>query len=178
MHDRPPLAGYSLWLEAGGDVFLQPMIAALAREHGTRPFHSHATLLGLLEKTESDLPALRKTCRMIAGAHHPFELQLTDIGMRDMYFQSVFLNLAPSPELDAMHREAREPFGHGGDLPFQPHWSIIYGDLDAAAKASAAKTIAAAVALPLTITIDAITLMDVRGFPDEWTVVERIRLGT
>lgn len=172
---KPPLIGYSLWLEAEEkeQAFLQTLVDDLARRHGTRRFGAHLTLLGLLEKTENDLEYIRRSSEDIAKNTAMLTTEIIGIGIRDMYFQSVFLPVSPSPELLRLNDAARKYFGHSGDAPYMPHWSGIYGDLGVATRHEVASSILFILRFPFTVPITNLALVDVKGYPDEWTVKER-----
>lgn len=172
---KPPLTGYSLWLEAREPEqrFLQLLVYDLAREYSTRPFGAHATLLGLLDKREADLDTIGQACEKITSEFRGVVTEIIGVGTRDMYFQSVFLLVAPSEDLVVMSRRARTLLGHESDPPFMPHWSALYGDLDRRAKALIARELVTKLELPRVVAINNVALVDVRGYPDEWKIIQR-----
>lgn len=164
-----------MWLEAGepGQQFLQSLVGDLAREYNTRPFGAHATLLGLLDKSEADLDTIGKACEEIVSEYHGVITEIIGVGIRNMHFQSVLLLVAPSKDLVAMNHRARTFLGHDDDPPFMPHWSAVYGDLNQQTKESIARELVTKITLPRVVTVRYIALVDVRGYPDEWQVVQR-----
>lgn len=177
---KPPLTGYSLWFEAAEteQEFWQELIDDLAHEGNTRSFRAHGTLIGLLDKGPADVDQISRACREIAGSYRSVATEIIGVGMRDMYFQSVFLLALPTADLVAMNQQARKLLGHEHDPPFMPHWSALYGDFEWSVRKTATQRLLSRLVLPRTIPIAAITLVDVQGYPDEWKVIERYPFTT
>ncbi|MEX1997539.1 MAG: 2'-5' RNA ligase family protein [Candidatus Andersenbacteria bacterium] len=172
---KPPLKGYSLWLEAkkSDQQFLQSLVDSLAQEHGVRSFGAHATLIGLLDKGPSDLATIAQACEEIASGYRDVTSEIIGVGIRDMYFQSVFLLVTPTKDLVDMNQKARTLLGHESDSPFMPHWSALYGDITRHQKDAVAQRLITEVSFPHVVTINNIALVDVQGYEDEWKVVRR-----
>jgi 2'-5' RNA ligase len=176
---KPPLAGYSLWLEADEEnqADLQALADDLAHSFETRGFLAHATLLGLLDKSSADLDSIRAACAEIASIYNAVEGELIGAAVREAHFQCVFMPMVPTRELLAMNHRARHSLGHEMDPPFMPHWSAVYGDLDQVAKSGIVSAIQQRVAFPRRIQLQTLAVADVDGYPDEWEIIERYPLG-
>jgi 2'-5' RNA ligase len=172
---KPPLSGYALWLEAHDEEQrkLQGVADELAQQHHTRSFGAHATLLALLDKTEADVDRIREVARTLAAQGRGLETEIIGIGMRQQYFQAVFLVAAPSADLMALHQQARTLLGHENDPPFMPHWSALYGDLDQATKTAIAQNLFSELTFPWRVPLRTIALVSAKGYPDGWKVIER-----
>src|SRR5437870_349676 len=98
---KPPLAGYSLWLESNDEEkrFFQGLINALAVRYGGQRFDPHVTLLSLLNWPEDKFEEAQYHLDSLVEGVKIFSLELIGIGRRDQYFQSVFLPAVPTPEL-------------------------------------------------------------------------------
>ncbi|TSC72886.1 MAG: hypothetical protein G01um101438_285 [Parcubacteria group bacterium Gr01-1014_38] len=176
---KPPLKGYSLFLEAEGSEqkFLQELVDDLARKNRTFTFPAHVTLLGLLDKTPADLDHVKQAGREIAAGYRGVVTEIVGMGIRRMYFQSVFLPVSPSSELMTMSQQARVLLGHEADPPFMPHWSAVYGDIDERQKRAIVRDLMGVVPFPKVVAIKNIALADVSGYPDEWKILERYPLA-
>lgn len=123
----PNATGYSLWLTPTGPVQnrLSALIEDLSRRHHTPPFPPHVTLLGGISTPRGEpLAAARQLAETIA----PFELTFAGIAWRDIYFQCLFIDVEPSPELLTAGTAARHQLGMS-EKPFHPHLSLLYGQL-------------------------------------------------
>jgi hypothetical protein len=61
----------------------------------------------------------------------------------EVYFQCVYLRMVPTDQLNRAHELAATAFGvvpgNGGGRPYMPHLSLVYGDLDASERRTAAE---------------------------------------
>ena len=118
---------YTIWMIPTGYAYarLISIIEELSRKFGTLRFEPHVTLLGeiLLPKKEV-LDKTRRLTELISS----FEISLFDIGHSNQYFKCLFLNAEKSPDLMEAGRKARRVFGR--DEPYEPHLSLLYGNID------------------------------------------------
>ena len=176
---KPPLAGYALWLLASGarQNQLQSLVDDLSARAGTRRFLAHATLLGLLDYAGESAANIVAEARALAQAAPPLELELVGVGIRNAYFQALFLPIVPTAPLMELHHEARQRFHHEGDPPFLPHVSILYGDVHPAEKLRTFNRITERLPFPVPVTADQLAVVRVDGYPDAWTVEQTFPLG-
>ena len=139
----------SLWLRPAGDA-LETINKAvrLAHKHGGGPLmQPHVTLLSGMETTK--LSAETKLKRL-ATRIKPFTVKLGKIEWRDDYFRCLYAAAEPGKELAAAQRDAYDAFDMNPAPPFEPHLSLVYGNLDAAAK----KKVAAELGGKLTVSFE------------------------
>lgn len=94
-----------------------------------------------------------------AGAA-PFTVALTALADSDLRFRCITVTAA-APQLHAVA---------------QPHLSLLYAELGPAERAALRASVE--LALPMTITVDAIWDVDTSGDVSEWRVVNARKLGT
>lgn len=129
---HPPVA--SLWLLAAGadETALADEIRRLATRHECPVFHPHLTVLG-------DIPADPADClagsRAVAAAAPPFAVPVDDIVTGEAFYRSFYALFAAVPELLALRQAAIRQFRLDPG-PFMPHVSLLYGPVEAAAKAA------------------------------------------
>ena len=176
---KPPIKGYAIWFDADveSQTKLQGLINTLAEWYEVESFLAHATLIGLLDKTKADLEAMQLACRELAGMFSEVLCEITGVGVRDAYFQSVFLTAVPSDKIVAINSQARILLGHEADVPYMPHWSAVYGDFSAEIKKGIVSDAWGTVELPMTVQLRNINLVDVSGHPKEWKIIESFPIG-
>lgn len=179
MDPMPPLKGYSLWLMGSGKGWqslqrLMSLSQAIALSDST--FFAHATLIGLLDFRSIQKDELEQGALQLAQTCNPLTIEVTGIGMRDVYFQSMFLPIQPSVELMQLNTQARRIFKHENDPPFMPHLSLIYGYPKWLIKAEIAKMLMLEIQFPLSITLDQLALVRVDGYPHEWEIEAKFPL--
>ena len=101
------------------------------RRGGGPRFKPHLTLLSGIETTHADAELKLKH---LASRIRPFEIRLGRIEWRHEYFRCLFISAIPSEELAAAKREAHEAFEMNPPPPFEPHVSLLYGNIDEALK--------------------------------------------
>nr|ALS88869.1 cyclic phosphodiesterase-like protein [uncultured bacterium] len=99
----------------------------LHRRAGGPPVRPHVTLLSGIENTQARAEIKLKHLAMRIKA---FPIRLEQIAWRQDYFRCLFVTIAPSAELEAAHRIAHEVFEMGPPDPFEPHLSLLYGNID------------------------------------------------
>ncbi len=120
-------SAYSLWLRPFGEVGfeLRQQIKELSKQFDSPLFYPHVTLLGNPKLHETKLIQLTET---LAHSLKPFTVYLERGGMRDRYFQSLFVTVKKSDPLMSAHHIAKELFDCEEEEDFFPHLSLIYGD--------------------------------------------------
>lgn len=155
----------SLWLRPEGETRARIIeVMRRLRERGGGPaFEPHVTLLGGIEAEAAD--AGSKLERLTARIR-PITLALGRIDWREERFRCLFAVVAPSAELAAARRAAVEVFGVVPAGPYEPHLSLLYGEIDAALKRELAA--AAGGGLDLSFEAAAVELVDTsRNIPVE-----------
>lgn len=177
---KPPVKGYALWLEAkphDQEVF-QDLADGLAGIYGTCRFLAHATLTPLLDTRASDLDNVRRVCTLLAESYRGVTMELVGVGMRDAYFQSVFMPAVPTADLMRMNLQARQQLGYEIQTPYMPHWSAVYGDLHRWVKQAVVQVLLAQFVFPKIVPLGTIALVDLRdGYPKNWEVIDRFPLA-
>jgi 2'-5' RNA ligase len=125
--------GVSLWLvpEPEARHKLADTIADLARRLGTPSLDPHVTLIGRLVQPEAEVVA---AAGRLASATAPLQLRPFRIGQRAEYFRCLFYEIAADASLIDLHMRARLALGRSEEALFFPHLSLVYGQLEGAAK--------------------------------------------
>jgi 2'-5' RNA ligase len=120
-------ATYSLWFEPTGDIAykLQERIKKLSKKHQTPVFPPHVTLLGSINTSETVAVSLTNT---LASPMSPFDLELTKAGYQNTFYQSLFVHVAKTAELEEVRKRACRLF-ELDEVEYMPHLSLLYGDL-------------------------------------------------
>lgn len=166
--------GYSIWLlpEAPLSHALSEVIAVFSQTCLTPDFKPHITLLGQIQKQESDILG---GFELLANSLQPFRVHLNHPEHQDNIFRSLYLKVAPEEPLRQMYREALALFGQEGDIrAFLPHVSLLYGQLDIDRKQA---LINESPPLDFEGELDRITLMKTEGHPDHWQQIVEVKLG-
>ena len=142
--------GFSLWLMPEGEAFtgFGDLIARLAAQHRTPAFPPHLTLLGGVSVPEPVAVALSAR---LAQSIACLRLETAGVVHSDAYFRAVAVRVKPVPELLDLRSRALAALGLEGGLAFDPHLSLLYGDLAATER-------------------EAIVGQVGRGFPDSFEV--------
>lgn len=172
---KPPIHGYSLWFMASEEYHreLQRAIEELSKFSGGPRFDAHATLIGLLDYTGDHKKKLVLGAEALSRQSSPIDVELLGVGMRNMYFQSMFLPISPTQPLVELNQAARLIFHHQNDPPFMPHVSLLYGEFDWQLKREALQRVAAMLTFPLLVTFDRLALVRVDGYPNEWVIEKK-----
>lgn len=122
------MSKYSLWLEPEGNIGyrLQERIEKLGKKYDTPLFEPHVTLLGDLRHGETELIQLTDT---LAGSLHPLELLLTKADCGNSFYQSIFVHVEKSKELQSARKIACRLFDKNDSEDYMPHLSLLYGDM-------------------------------------------------
>lgn len=123
---------HSLWLmpAPSDEAMLAGIVGSLSSRFGTPLFAPHLTLQG---DTETTPAALERAIAAAAETIKAFSEQVSVVEGSDAYFRSFYARFAVSPAL-AKLKQALDPAGYES---FMPHVSLLYGPVEAAAKAAA-----------------------------------------
>jgi len=157
-------ATYSLWFEPSGDIAykLQKRIKKLSEKHQTPIFSPHVTLLGSINGSETELTSLTNT---LASPMSPFDLELTKAGYLDTFYQSLFVHVKKTKELEDVRNRACQLFDCNED-EYMPHLSLLYGDLSQKEKQRILNLIGRE--FHICFAAKSIALMQTNGKPDQW----------
>jgi hypothetical protein len=110
-------------------------------------------------------PTCHELLAQAAQGIMPFSVHVTGVGHSDQLFKTVFLRLAPSDELRALHERIRASLSGVDDYVLEPHLSLIYKELPLPAR----ERIARSIRPPESFVCDALSVV-VPG-PAGWTDV-------
>jgi len=123
---------HSIWLlaEPADDASLTGLVRELSDRFGTPFFAPHLTLRGDTEQPPAELErAIEAAARLV----EPFSEPISCVEGSEAFFRSFYARFAVCPALATLKR-ALDPEGLGS---FMPHVSLLYGPVEAAAKAQA-----------------------------------------
>ena len=131
--DTSPIVRCSVWIPVAGPALdkVQHVIHVVHRRGGGPGFHPHLTLLSGAETTQADAELKLKH---LALQVRPFEIKLGRVEWRNEYFRCLYVSAAMSEALAAARRAAYEVFEMNPPPPYEPHVSLLYGNLDEALK--------------------------------------------
>jgi 2'-5' RNA ligase len=141
---------------------LTDLIGRLAARFGTPPFEPHVTLLGAMACDD------RAACcaRELAAGSAALELPVTGIGGGDPPFRILYLRLGETAPLGRLRAAAQAQCPHRESQPWFPHLSLLYGELEASARARIADELKPD--LPASIRLDRLAFVDARGPVSAW----------
>lgn len=127
---------HSIWLmpAAPDEALLAGLVNELSERFGTPVFAPHLTVLG---DSETEAERLRQAIAAAAGEASAFDEAVSGIETSGAYFRSFYARFAVAAPLVRL-KQALDPEGLDG---FMPHVSLLYGPVEAAAKAAAAREI-------------------------------------
>lgn len=162
----------SLWLVPEGEVAARfgDLVDRLAARYHTPRFHPHVTLLGAVGAGDDVVQAAER----LAAATAPFEVTLARAVGRGEYYRAVVVEAAPSLPLLRLHHLAREAFGLQDDpAPFEPHLSLMYGDLPRAVRDEVLATLPSVHAR---FRVGSLGVWSTDGEPPDWHELARFPL--
>jgi len=164
-------SGYSLWLMPSGAVFdrLLKTIRSLSKAHHTSVFEPHVTLLGGLSEKESGIIARTKK---LAEVLQPFTIGLNRIEYGAEYFRCLYYIVEKTTEVLNAYARACDIF-RVSQGQFLPHLSLMYGDIQLAAKERAAAEVQP---YANTFTVEHVDLVLTDGTVEDWRKVQRFAL--
>jgi 2'-5' RNA ligase len=178
---HPDNRHYSLWWMPRKEKNSAPqgMINRLADVYGTIAFQEHMTLIGLLDCPPDYLPRIQSFAQKTAQTTKPFFAEVIGLGSRDLHVQCVFLSVAPTEQMSEIHWTASQYLKGVTSYSYLPHFSLVYGDLNAATKLEIYQGYYQDYAwweFPASIHIESLAIVEVEGHPDEWKIIEEFLL--
>jgi len=127
---------HSIWLmpTPADEAMLTAVVRELAGRFGTPLFAPHLTLRG---DTEQPVAELERAVEAAARGVSAFTEQVAVVEGSEAFFRSFYSRFAISPSLAAL-KQALDPEGFDS---FMPHVSLLYGPVEAVAKAEAIREI-------------------------------------
>ena len=162
------LTRYALWLapEEAASGPLQLVINELASRYSGPIFSPHMTLLGWAKGEEEALIAKTES---LASTLAPIDVNLTGFAGAPYYFRCFFAPLDSSGELRHAVNEASSIFDASAGTNYQPHISLLYGQLDREEKKSIPGQIGDKV--PRTFSLDSVQLVRMSVSVSGWVAV-------
>lgn len=160
---------HSLWLQTSGDTAfrLQERINKMSRKYGTPTFAPHITLLGGLKASQTELVSLTN---MLASSLYSFELTLTKAGYHDQFYQALFIGVKENKILSEIRKRACRLFDMKDADGYDPHLSLLYGDLSQNEKERILNITGREFYIPFPV--KNIVLVETKGTPEQWKKVD------
>lgn len=135
-------------------------IDAFADRYGTPRFVPHVTLLTNVDRVEE------ARLRELADACQRVELLPRGLAIHDEFFRALIVDIELTPELQQVRSAAERIFGSKSPVPFEPHLSLMYGELPRATKEEARRSIEATQFPPFRPEV--VEAVEIKGAPDRW----------
>jgi 2'-5' RNA ligase len=166
--------GMSLWLVPEGTARegLAALIAELASRFGSEVFEPHVTLLAGIERSSTEVIACAAT---LAGWLEAPMLPLRPAECREDYFRRLFLPVAETLKLLTAHAQARALFEVADERPFEPHLSLVYGQVSSSELERVAREVASRV--PSRLAVTRLDVMRTSGPVSTWCRLRSLPLG-
>ncbi|PYQ50068.1 MAG: hypothetical protein DMF78_16680 [Acidobacteria bacterium] len=147
------------------------VIASLAREFRTPGFAPHVTLVKGIQREAEEVVA---AAQALARALSPLAVTLGAPRRLPEYYRALSVEVS-GPGLHDAHRRAAAALAIPADADFDPHLSLLYGELSRVTKASIMGRIDRA--LEGAATLDRLDVVDTEGRPDAWITHANLELG-
>lgn len=147
----------AVWLPVSGPALeaLENARRQARRRGGGLLFPLHLTLLSGIETTPERGAARLRT---LAARLNPFPVRLGSIDWRRERYRCLFVSAEPDAALVTAQRLCCEIFQARPEAPFEPHVSLLYGDIDDALKREIAAELGGS--LDLVFTADTAQLVE------------------
>jgi hypothetical protein len=157
---------YAIWLEFSkeGRDRLSTIITQLAKKFGTAVFEPHLTMLGGIPITIQG--AAIKMKELYVAATLPLILSLEAIEVGETFYQALYITCEPTKELIRTSTEVQKTFGI--TKQFQPHISLLYGDVSLEAREGIKKELKNEEGLFAALSAERISLWHAKGTADHW----------
>ena len=165
---------YYLWLKPDRDGYRQfaVLINSLSKRFGTPRFEPHITLLSRLLGTEAQLTPL---ILQLTARRTPFSVRCAGIEFTDDYFRCLFVSVKSNSALSSLHQDAKNVIPNQDARAFQPHVSLMYGDISVAEKLAIAAELGEWDSVEFRIA--GVSLYSALGGPEEWRQVSEFMFG-
>jgi 2'-5' RNA ligase len=121
---------YAFWLVPSGEAYnlLKETIRHYSEMYSTPLFEPHITLISSLHGSVS---GLRQKALQLVRTIGRLELRLEKPAHSTSYFRCVFLYVVPEPAIVRAHAAATGLFPVSPHTEYNPHLSLVYGNLPA-----------------------------------------------
>jgi 2'-5' RNA ligase len=163
---------YFLWAIPDGEAYEQygELIRRLGQQYQGPLFEPHVTVLGGIEGEEAGIV---DQVRMLAEKISPLSIELQQSAYDTEYFRCVYFHVKETPALLAANLQAQVLFGKNPVSPFQPHLSVMYGEIPNGIQQEVLKALPAN--LPHTFLSSTLALIRAETLnPEQWSVVEKV----
>jgi 2'-5' RNA ligase len=150
---------------------LTGVIDDLARLWRTPRFEPHVTLLAGLRLDTSELT---RHAHALARSLQPLDVTFTQVACRPEYHKAVFVEV-DGGLLPSTHARAAETFGVAPDPDYQPHLSLLYGNLSPEAKEVIRKRLGPR--WDVAGRLERLHVMRTEGAPASWIRLASVPLG-
>ncbi|MCH7604530.1 2'-5' RNA ligase family protein [Patescibacteria group bacterium] len=132
--------GYSLWIIPAGKTYekLVRIIDELSKRYSTPVFEPHVTVVKNIKLPEQEMIA--KTSQL-AAALSPYAVILIGLEVSMKFYTNLVAKADKTHELMEASRKARQIFYQHQLHPYDPHLSLIYGNLSRSATQRISKNI-------------------------------------
>lgn len=163
----------ALWLvpEDAMRERLAGIIGDLARLWRTPRFEAHVTLLAGVRLDASEI---REHAGALARSMQPLDVNFTRVGSRPEYHQALFVEV-DGGDLRSAHGRAASAMGMAPDPDYQPHLSLLYGNLSPEAKKAIVKRLGGRWDVPARL--ERLEVMRTEGAPASWIRLASFPLG-
>jgi 2'-5' RNA ligase len=171
--EKPTRNGYSIWLIPDKDTYdnLSRIIKNFAGLTSSISFEPHVTLIGNSEFSEEQfLDALDQLANQVTS----FEVDANPVSTDEYFFKSIFIPIEKNKELMAARRTVRKFLGIKKTEKYEPHLSLVYGNVDSKLKLELIRNLTAP--LPTRLTLDKVALVKTTGSVAEWKKIKEINL--
>lgn len=159
---------YYLWLMPDAPAFhkFQTIIRDLSGQYQTLLFEPHITLITGLSGPDRTLV---KKIDMFTSGLPAFQVTLEGIDYSHGFFTALFLMAQNTPALEQLHQQARQALRPFGQAIYQPHLSLLYGEITPKEKE---RIIARLNLSPQTIMLNKIKLVEGHADVTRWRTVK------
>ena len=165
--------GYSIFLIPSGEFYksLSLIIKKFSESFGTPLFEPHVTLLGGIIGKENEI---KEKTHKLSLVIDPITIVLKDLDYQDYYLKSLIIEVEHSKDLMNANKAAERIFRIKDQNNYQPHLSLLYGDISIQAKKQSIKNLGNNIKGEFTV--DSIYLVNAEGFIQDWKKIGGYRL--
>jgi hypothetical protein len=159
---------YSIWLRPSAPFTYRQIIQNWGESFGTPVFEPHITLFSGIDDISDEL---FYQLGVLAALNTSFELRPKEVLSRADYFRALYLSFETTPPLKNIYAELQTLFPHVR-YPFEPHLSLLYGEIEAAEKRRLLTPDLMRHLQTLSFSAQTISIMDISDEPEMWFSVE------